>query len=1184
MAELKILALGPPEARLNGKNYGIPRKTIRALLFYLASCEGMVTRDELASLFWTEQPEQYARRRLSDNLSRLRNALPNPSLILVDANLVGLDFKRVYVDQYIFHTLLGQIGRIPKLLPSYEPFSEPIYQRLQQAAALWRSPRYLAGARFPNTPGIDDWLACKSREMERKYLRVLEGLTFHTYAIGDWEQSLNYITTALELDPLNEELHLHAMQNWLKSGRSDEALRHYEHTRELFQDELNTSPGHQLTNLYQQIRSISKLETHAPTQSKWRINLTLRTPFVGRVDILEGMRRAGHRGGGIFIYGESGQGKTRLIQEFIGQIHPKPLVLLSNCYPAESNLPYQPIIELLRNYVLPDEWLALPVNWTRQLKLLLPELAMMRTNLRQQPVTDEGRIVSPDQGRGHLLEAIRQVFLQISHQRRLVFCLDDAQWSDEATLTTLAYLLERPPFNHQALIIVAIRSDESNPHLEGLVASLSQQSHVDTFFLTRFNQQEIAEISNHVLGYYPSEKLVQQLGKETGGNPFFILESLRALLVNDHPTNVEQLDSLPIAENAQSLIHSRLDRLTPTARRVLQTAAIIGREFDAEFLIEACNLSSKETAAAFDELEQKHLLERAEKSLHELQHRLQYRFIHDKIRELLLQQINPIQARAIHEQVADALHYRLPISEQAAVLAHHYQLAGNFSKAFDFWVQAGRHAHHLFSSTEAELSFSQAAQLISRTANLSNEQIRNLYAEWTEMKYETENADQLQRLSQELLKFGQDRNSSLLIGTALGRLSDVAMVTNQFEEGLAFANQAIAYLENSENRIEIIEAYIRRGVFLYMLNRIGDAIQALRQTLSIIVDTHSIEYLSARANAHYQLSVVYTLSGQPKRGQDHALLSLADFSTINRPHGQVTAYSALALARYFMGEYGQARRDCKLATELAQRVHAWRMLGYLHGYRAMIELASGSLDTALEYAQKTLEIGERFGHHEIAAGGYRIIGDIYGWLRDPWKSSGYYQRALYASGNKFMAVDHLFRLGFALFQIGQMEAGKKNLCEALETSQEQGFGIVQIQVELCLLHVDQFQEHWQEVETRALYILDKAKQHRINSARLSAMSVLGEIALQRRDYTEAIALLNDVIEQAPKLPHPWLELRALMVLERALIKSGQPDPYPNRRMAQLLQQLEQNAKSELIRQPFKVFQRQFNLQGMSPEL
>lgn len=1174
MKPTQILLLGPPEVRHENQPVRIQRRIPRALLFYLASQGGMVGRDQVLPLFWENESETAARRRLSDTLSRLRDALPDPSILISTTGLLGLDFGKVYVDQLEFQGLLLQVGHIPWQISSHLPLPETIYQNLAKAVRLWRSPRFLAGASFPSSLALDDWLTETSQRMEHLLQRSLERLSQHAEALGDLEQALHLTRQALALDELDEDLHYRVMHLLIDLGKPEEARAHFRQVQELMQREYQAAPSPRLVELDQQA-NIRLSHTEIRATPTWKIHPTMQVPFVGRRNILDQLQRIYLKGGGAIIFGESGQGKTRLMQEFAMKAKPQPRVFVAIPRPTESNLPFQPIIELLRTHIQPEDWRALPLTWVSQLSLLLPELSELFSEPLERPMLETMPEVAPGQVRTVILEAIRQVFLMLARRGPLIFCLDDAQWCDEATLATIAYLLERPPFDQHAFFLAAARWEEKNPHLESLITSLQQAARINVIPLPRLSDSEIKELVTHIIGHTPTDQFIHRVQIETGGNPFFILESLRAILETNASLDQAQLSKLPLVQSVQNLIHARLDKLLGPERQILEVAAILGSDIDPDLIAEVLQEATFQVHQALKNLERQSLIEIIEGTTGVIR----YRFIHEKIKEVLLQRLHPLHARMLHRKVAQALERKGVGDDAAATLAQHYEQAGELSLAFDYWIQAGRRARQLFSSADALWIFSRANRLIQQGGQLTDYQIHTLYAEWSETAYEIEDIVTIQRVNSDLLKLGHQRNSPLLIGTALDGMSDACMASNQFEEGLDYTNQAIPFLEQGGSLYKLMEAYNHRGVFLYMLNRLDEALESFEKALSLGSASEEPQVVRARANAHYQTAVALVINGWPVQAQTHARHSLADFIQLKRVHGTITAYSALALAQYFLGNYTQARQNCQHGLELAERAQAWRMMGYLHGYQAMIEIAIGELDSGLGHAEKAIELGERYNHNEITAGGYRMIGDFYQWLSQPQRSIDPYTRALEASQETFLVADMQFRLGFSLFAGGERERGQDLVLQAITTADQASLGIIRMMAQSSLMHIYYQTQNWEQAERLAKQLYDEGHNRSFLSVRLAAANLLGNLRLHQGDRTAATKYFQETANTAALMPHPWLEMKALSAWHNALSADGYPDPTIRQRIEYLLDHLESRIHRQPYLQAFQEF-RQKALQSL----
>ena len=1148
MKSLQVLLLGPPEVRWEGELLPIQRRYPRTLLLYLASQGAMVGREELLTVFWEELSEKTARLRLRETLNKLRASLPRQDMLISQKDLVGLDFQRVGVDQLEFEKLCHHSWNIAQRIPAQEPLPEKVFNKLNEAVGLWRGPRYLAGSNLPSTNQLDEWLSRNSHRTEHMRGRILERLSEHTFLIENYEESLRLARLALENDELSETLHERVLRILIRMDRRNEAREHFKHVVKIYQRELDQPPSPRLFSLYHLTRSSITTIPSSPSQL-FSVKPSLDAPFVGRQPYLNQLKEAYQKGGAVFLLGESGLGKTRLLKEFITQIEAKPRLMLTSCRPQETNLPFQPMIDIFRNSILPEEWINFPSAWINNLLPLIPDLADLHP--------EAGRVIEliPGQARSSLFEAIRLIAAQIASQQRLVICFDDAQWADEATLAGVAYLLERPPFLKDALLILSARTDTSSPYLESLLRSLEENRKGIRIPLSRLNTFEISELVRSVMKISPSQEFSDQLTAETGGNPFFILEAMRTLIEHGSSPDISTAKSLPLARSVYLLIGNRLNSLSPLARSVLEVAAVTGSEFRPELVARAGELSTNQLYQALVELERRQLVE----SMYTQDAHLYYRFIHDKIREALLLDTNPVKLRWLHSQVARALegYLQQDLSGQAAVIAFHFESAGEWSRAFDYWVKAGQHARQLLSIEEAIRSFRKAEGLLQKaSSHLSDDQIHFLYYEWNEITFDIHDTDSLQKQNKRLRKIGEDRQSPLLVGTALLGMGNACMSTDQFQEGINYTTQAIQLLDKTNHLSQRMQAYVDRGVMLYMQSRWNKSLKDFERSLEINKNLDDSQTVKVWANAHYNMAVIMNLKGRPLDARQHALKAVGDATGQLRSFRHIPGYSALALAQVFLGEYAQAKHSFETGINLAEKTHNWRMLGYLLGNRALFERNTGNLGRSFESAWKMVRLGERFEHKDTIALGHRLLGDIYFYLYAPEEAHLHYKIGLEVGEDSFLAPDIFFRIGHVLFQLGQEKQGMSYLEQALSVSKENGLGLVYILAQSSLAHIYASEGKWDKAYPLAVKLKNESRRRSLMSIYLRSIHLLGECAYASNEITLAQERFQSALNRTVAIPNPWIDLKANIMLVRCAQETGETCPSRRERVKEILDQLE----------------------------
>jgi len=1174
MTDLQINLLGPPEVRWEQQLISVNRRTPRTILFYLASQGNFVGRSKLLDLFWEDSATNIARRRLREALSRIRAELPDPNILTIRYDLVGLDTSKLRTDQRSFLDLRDSIGNHPWTIPTDKSLPETTLHTMIHAANLWRGSEFLEGAELPRSRLLEDWWQQTNFKLTHLRTRLFTRICDHYRVCGQLDDALQFAHKALESDNLNEDLYSKVLSLLVDMGEYQEARQYYLSVAKILNDELDTQPSQKLVSIYRQIQRRT-LPNYQSLQPDWRIQASIHTPFVGRQSEVTQLQEAMEAGGGCIVSGESGLGKTRLVQEFCELFANDRRIFVIHCRQAEINLPYQPIIELFRNQISSSEWQNLSNIWVEPLTLLLPELSSL--NLSPYLTTPT---FDPQRNRSTLLEAIRQVFLLVARQKNFILFLDDVQWADEASLSTISYLIERPPFKYHALSILAARTDEINKNLINFLSTNRTSSRFNFIELERLRSKEISRIGRYVMGYPLDQGLVDQLEQETGGNPFIILETLQSIQDSETHFGLSSHSKLPLAKSVFSLIQNRIQRLSPLAREISEFAAVLGTEFDPDLISIASQHNPSIIARALEELNQRNLIEAINRTSQDTH----WRFTHEKIRETIMLDTNSIRLRYLHGHIARAIEISLGSREgsQAAVVAQHYEFAGKVAFALNYWLKAAQWARQLFAPAEAQQIFSRAEKLILNSGDvISDGLIHDFYAEWTEMAFERQDIQMIREQNSTLLKLGRDRRSQLLIGTALDGLGNACMAENQFEEGLTFSNQALSHLNQTENAFEKMDTLIHRGVFLNMLGKIDDAIQSFELALTLGDGDHNPQIQHAMANGHYHLALTRTLAGFPKLGLDQAHTSLKIAKNIGHHHTAVSAYIASSLACYYLADFSKARLDNQDGIELAERIQAYRLLGYLYAIQGFLDIASGDLGAAYKTSQLISKIGKVYDYQDIHSISFRILGDIYLLVEAPSKACEYFQQGLNFGESDFWGLDNLIRLGYAQIRNNEIEIGMQNLTHGIDSASSSGLGIITIMGNLFLSYAYIYLEEWDLARQISFTLENMARKRSI--LLVQTMSQITQSISESKIGSKNVSIeqLQSSLDTVADLGYPIIELKTLIRLIKSKQECSLDTVSETKQVYDILEYFEKNAYPEYIYQAVQEF-RQKLLKLISP--
>jgi DNA-binding SARP family transcriptional activator/tetratricopeptide (TPR) repeat protein len=678
--------------RCLARAFTLPRRQARALLFRLAVNGQPVSREELADLFWPDKPPATARRNLTRLLSYLRRQLPQPDLLRINKTGVSLQPDLMTSDVIQF-TELCQTDDTADW---------------ETAVSLYRGP-FLAGFTLNNSAEFDNWLSRQQRQLEELYLETLRRLVV-AYA-NKPSAAIQFAQKYLAIDDLAEDIHRQLITLYAANGNRSAALKQYEACVIILERELGVSPLPETRAAYEAAHSSQQITAdEASPLPEWATLPGADLPLAGREAELTSLDEAYARlqnGGVIFITGEAGMGKSRLMQTFATARN--ALVLSGNSYPEGSAIPYQPIVQALRQALpLHGRWQHTSPIWLAELSRLLPEMHMQFPNL---PALVE---VDPQQAQARIYEALRQLFNSLATESPILLCLDDVHWADESTKGWLHYFT-RQLRGSQVCILATYRAHEQQS-INSWQWALKQKRLMTMLELGGLSETAVLDLLHQSDTKLPRlEQLAHRIHKATAGNPFFVLETIRELMARDEYD--ENSASLPLSPTVRDAVLHRASDLTPLARQILEVTAILSPIATLDIIAEAAGRDKLETATALEELTHRQLL-RTGNSQFEIQH--------DLARETIYQEISPWRRQLLHRRVGNALGQKHADWPEAVAghRAHHYDAAGAHKQAVESYEMAAQAAQAVYAHEEAVRYLQRAIDLLPEMKVASGQFVR----------------------------------------------------------------------------------------------------------------------------------------------------------------------------------------------------------------------------------------------------------------------------------------------------------------------------------------------------------------------------------------------------------------------------------------------------------------------------
>ncbi|MBW2467832.1 MAG: AAA family ATPase [Deltaproteobacteria bacterium] len=613
----------------------------------------------------------------------------------------------------------------------------------------------------------------------------------------------------------------------------------------------------------------------APSTKRTRFDVSAErglVPFIGRERELELLldgfdRTKSGRGQAFSIMGEAGLGKSRLVYEFRKAVANEDVTFLEGkCLSYSRGVAYHPVIDILKsNFDIRGEdrdseirekvlhgLKRLDVDESSTLPYLLELLSVTDSGIDKIPMSPEAR-------KERIIEAVRRIALKGSALRPLIMVFEDLHWIDNSSEESLKDLLKNIS-GAKIFLIFTYRPD--------FVQSWSSRSYHSQVTLNRLSNRESLAMVAYLLGTENIDKELEELILEkTEGVPFFIEEFIRSLLdqnvinkLDDAYHLLKDIENVIVPSTIQDVIMARVDSLKEGAKNVLQTGAVIGREFSLELIQEATGLSEKELLSHISISKDAELL--YERGIYP---QVDYIFRHALTQEVIYNSLLSKGRKEVHEAIGRAIEaiHSERLDEFYELLALHFSKSGSFEKAYEYLKLSGNKSTRNYSNWEAYGFYKEAIEMLNKLSETADNKIKQIEAilllssPMMFLGYPEGSLNILQS-GEQLCKEADDIRSLAMVHSLIGIYY---MHRGETSEAIKYSKRAFKVSQEFQD-VELIApiarglgaACLQAGKFLTVIDMAPDVVDSLEKTKK------ECEFFGAPFNTYSLLCAYHGLS------------------------------------------------------------------------------------------------------------------------------------------------------------------------------------------------------------------------------------------------------------------------------------------------------------------------------------
>ena len=573
MTKIICKLFGYPKIYEDEKEIFLPTGKLTAFFYYIL-LKKVVSRDEVAGMFWASSNEQNAKISLRNALHKIRKSFredvilsPNKSILTLNKDLdIEIDVEKFQKDP----------------LSNFEVYTGD----------------FLKGFYVKESIDFDYWVLEINTFYKELFIKTAEKKIEEDFLENKFESLETSITSLLANDNFNDKAYLYLMKFYKQKGRYDKIINEYKNIEKLMEDELGIEPPNEIKKIYKEALNFIEKGKEI-TLNKNKIDVYCRDFELDSMQVNLNNFEKEHSNQSILITGESGIGKTFLKKEILNRNKGKFKIFETACFSMEkdfSYLPWMNIIKDMENELLKSN-LTRPNLWDKILKNLFFDGV---NNIQpSSEILENKENFNVDL----IYNSIYSALDILSKNKKIIIVFEDIQWADQLSIKLLINLILHI---HSNIIFILTKTNGIDTGTDRLFLTLKDLNKILAIDLNPFSKREIELIiKRNVSQKKINDEEINEIFEKSKGNPFFLSEYIELFKKNKKDNE--------ITSKLYNVLQDKFLNLTEDEMNILKIISVFYGDVNLDTLLKLINLKPFETLKILNLLIEKNIIEEKKK-------------------------------------------------------------------------------------------------------------------------------------------------------------------------------------------------------------------------------------------------------------------------------------------------------------------------------------------------------------------------------------------------------------------------------------------------------------------------------------------------------------------------------------------------------------------------------------------